>query len=148
MNKCNRSQLTLFLHVLLSHVWLFLDPINYSPPGSSICGISQARILGGLPFPSPRDLPDPGIQPTSPSWQVDPLPLSQLRRSYHNVECGTSLDKGRRKTKFTWNQRRVRKAGEVHPVSINKLVVFLVSTKLDTHQRPVKKRVQEWSGKK
>ena len=31
-----------------------------------------------LPFPSPGDLPDPGIEPTSPAWQVDSLPLSHL----------------------------------------------------------------------
>ena len=37
----------------------------YSPPGSSVHGISQTRKLGGLPFPSPGDLPDPGIEPTS-----------------------------------------------------------------------------------
>ena len=39
----------------------------YSPPGSSVHGISQTRILGGLPFPSPGDLPDPGIEPMSPT---------------------------------------------------------------------------------
>ena len=31
---------------LLSHVWLFCDPIDCSPPGSSVFGILQARILG------------------------------------------------------------------------------------------------------
>ena len=36
---------------------------DYSLPGSSVHGISQARILE--PFPSPQDLPDPGIKPTS-----------------------------------------------------------------------------------
>ena len=34
-------------------------------PGSSIHGISQARILEWLPFPPPKDLPDPGIEPAS-----------------------------------------------------------------------------------
>ena len=29
-----------------------------------------------LSFPSPRDLPDPGIKSVSPAWQVDPLPLT------------------------------------------------------------------------
>ena len=29
----------------------------------------------GLPFPSPGDLPDPGIKPVSPASQVDSLPL-------------------------------------------------------------------------
>ena len=33
-------------------------------PGSSVLGISQAGILE-LPFPSPGDLPDPGMEPTS-----------------------------------------------------------------------------------
>ena len=36
-----------------------------SPPGSSVHGILQARILSRLPFPPPGDLPDPGIEPTS-----------------------------------------------------------------------------------
>ena len=30
---------------LLSCVWLFCDPVDYSPPGSSVHGILQARIL-------------------------------------------------------------------------------------------------------
>ena len=33
----------------------------------------------GLPFPSPGDLPNPEIKPTSPAWQVDSLPLGHLR---------------------------------------------------------------------
>ena len=37
----------------------------YSPPGSALHGISQARIQSGLPFPSPGDLPDPGTEPMS-----------------------------------------------------------------------------------
>ena len=41
--------------------------IDCSPPGSSVHGILQARILDGLPFPFPGDLPDPGIEPGSPS---------------------------------------------------------------------------------
>jgi len=45
-------------------------------PGSSAHEIFQARILSGLPFPSPVDLPYPGIEPASPAWQVDSLPLS------------------------------------------------------------------------
>ena len=37
-----------------------------SPLGSSVCGIIQARILEGLPFPPAGDLPDPGITRLSP----------------------------------------------------------------------------------
>ena len=32
-------------------------------------------MLGGLPFPSPGDLPDPGIEPASPTSQVKSLPF-------------------------------------------------------------------------
>ena len=51
----------------LSYVQLFCDPINYTPPGFSVHGISQARILEwvAISFPSPGDLPDPGIKPGS-----------------------------------------------------------------------------------
>ena len=43
------------------------NPRDYTPPGSSVHGIFQGRILGcGLPFPLPGDLLDPGIKPTSP----------------------------------------------------------------------------------
>ena len=39
--------------------------MDCSPPNSSIHGIFQARVLQwvGLPFPSPGDLPDPGVEP-------------------------------------------------------------------------------------
>ena len=40
-------------------------PMDCSPPGSSVHGILQARILAWVAMPSPRDLPHPGIRPTS-----------------------------------------------------------------------------------
>ena len=55
--------------------------MDYSPLGSSAHRILQARILEWLSFPSPGDLPNPGIKPAlpaSPAWQVDSLPLSHL----------------------------------------------------------------------
>ena len=39
------------------------DPMDCSPPGSSVHEVLQARILEWLPFPSPGDLPNPGIKP-------------------------------------------------------------------------------------
>ena len=50
------------------------DPTDCSLPGSSVHGIFQARILNGLPFPSPGNLPNPGIEPVSPALQADSLP--------------------------------------------------------------------------
>ena len=46
------------------------DPMDHSPPGSSVHGILQARILEWVAMPSSGDLPDPGIEPvyfTSPA---------------------------------------------------------------------------------
>ena len=46
------------------------DPMDCSLPASSVHGIFQARILEWLPFPSPGDLPDPGIEPGSPALEI------------------------------------------------------------------------------
>ena len=37
-------------------------------------GFSRQEYWSGLPFPSPGDLPDPGIEPGSPALQADSLP--------------------------------------------------------------------------
>ena len=42
------------------------DPRDCSPPGFSVHEMFQARILEWVPFPPPRDLPDPGIKPVFP----------------------------------------------------------------------------------
>jgi len=42
-----------------------VQPLGCNPPGSSVHGVSQRRILEGLPFPPPGGLPDPGVEPTS-----------------------------------------------------------------------------------
>ena len=36
----------------------------------------KQKYRSGLPFPSPGDLADPGIQPASPHWKANSLPLS------------------------------------------------------------------------
>ena len=47
--------------------------MHYSPPGSSVHGILQARILEWLPCPPAGDLADPGIEHRSPALQADSL---------------------------------------------------------------------------
>ena len=42
------------------------NPMDCSPPGSSTQGFSRQEYWSGLPFPSPGDLLDPGIEPGSP----------------------------------------------------------------------------------
>ena len=41
-------------------------------------GFSRQEYWSGLPFPSPGDLPDPGIEPLFPVLQADSLSLSHL----------------------------------------------------------------------
>ena len=59
---------------LLSRVRLFATPwtVAYQAPPSM--GFSRQECWSGLPFPSPGDLPDPGIKPGSPALQADALP--------------------------------------------------------------------------
>ena len=58
----------------LSCVQLFATPwiIAYQAPPSM--GFSRQEYQNGLPFPSPGDLPDPGIESRSPALQADALP--------------------------------------------------------------------------
>ena len=46
---------------------ILLQPTNYISPGSTVHGISQARILSGLPFPSLGSLSNPRIKPAFPT---------------------------------------------------------------------------------
>ena len=41
------------------------DPMCYSPPSSSVHGIFQARLLVWVSISYSRDIPDPGMEPTS-----------------------------------------------------------------------------------
>ena len=51
------------------------DPMDCSPPGSSVHEIfSRQGYWSVLPFPSPGDLPNPGIEARSPALQADSLP--------------------------------------------------------------------------
>ena len=49
------------------------DPMDCSLPGSSV-PVSKQEYWSGLSFPSPGDLPNPGIEPGSPVLQADALP--------------------------------------------------------------------------
>ena len=57
----------------LSRVRLFATPwtVAYEAPQSM--GFSRQEYWSGLPFPSPGDLPNPGIEPGSPALEADAL---------------------------------------------------------------------------
>ena len=50
----------------LSHIWLFATPWAVAHHASLSMGFSRQEYWSGLPFPSPGDLPNPGIEPRSP----------------------------------------------------------------------------------
>ena len=57
----------------LSHVRLFATPWTVAHKAPPSMGFSKQEYWSVLPFPSPGDLPDPGIEPRSPTMQVDTL---------------------------------------------------------------------------
>ena len=74
----------------LSRVRLFATPwtVAYQAPPSM--GFSRQEYWSGLPFPSPGDLPDPGIEPGSPAFQADALtsePPGRYLKSVSYLPC-------------------------------------------------------------
>ena len=69
----------------LSRVRLFATPwtVAYQAPPS--LGFSRQEYWSGLPFPSPGDLPNPGIEPGSPVLQADALPSEPPGKSTREV---------------------------------------------------------------
>ena len=57
---------------------------SFATPGTVVCQaplcieFSGQENWNGLPFPSPENLPSPGIEPVAPALQSDSLPLSHL----------------------------------------------------------------------
>ena len=70
----------------LSCVRLFVTPwaIAYQAPPS--IGFSRQEYWSGLPFPSPGDLPDSGIEPRSPALQADALTSEPPVKPSHVVK--------------------------------------------------------------
>ena len=78
---------------LLSHVRLFATPWTVANQAPLSMGFSRQQYWSGLPFPSPGNLPDPGMEPGSPALQVDALPSEPPGKSFnphvHNVTSST-----------------------------------------------------------
>ena len=75
--------------VLVTQLYqLFVTPwaIAYQAPPSM--GFSKQEDWSGLPFSSPRHLPNPGIKPRYPAWQADSLssePLVHRKQGIENI---------------------------------------------------------------
>ena len=75
---------------LLSHVWLSATPCTVAYRAPLSIGFSWQGYWNGSPFPSPVDVPDPGIESSSPTLQANTLPFNTLlpwlgRVSWSNI---------------------------------------------------------------
>ena len=66
----------------LSPARLFVTLWTVACQASLSMGFSRQEYWSGLPFPSPGDLPDIGINPRSPGWQADSLPSEPPGKLY------------------------------------------------------------------
>ena len=79
---------------LLSCVRLFATPRTVASQAPLSMGFSRQKYRSGLPCPPPRDLPDPGTEPTSPSvpaLQADSVPLSHQGCPFYYVAKDSRL---------------------------------------------------------
>ena len=63
----------------LSHVRLFATPWTVAHQAPPSMEFSRQEYSSGLPFPSPGDLPNAGIEPGSPAWQADSYCLRESK---------------------------------------------------------------------
>ena len=54
--------------LFLSHIQIFATPWTVAHRAPLSVGFPRQEYWGGLPFPSPRDLPNPGVEPLSLAW--------------------------------------------------------------------------------
>ena len=73
---------------LLSRVRLFATPWTVTYYAFLSMGFSRQEYWSGLPFPSPGDLPDPGIKPGSPTLQADALTSEPPGKSISSMKTG------------------------------------------------------------
>ena len=71
--KDNVMQMYVCMLSHFSHVRLFVTPWTVARQIPLSMGFSRQEYCSGLPFPSPRDIPDPKIKPWSLTLQADSL---------------------------------------------------------------------------
>ena len=123
----------------LSHARLFATSwtVAYQAPPSM--GFSRQEYWSGLPFPSPGDLPDPGIEPKSPALQADALQSELLNMNMVYLDC-IYIDTGKE-----WQPTPIFLPGESHGQrSLSGYTVHRVA-KSQTHLKQLSTHTQEWA---
>ena len=89
----------LYIYIYFIYIYIYAQScptlcdtmdVTYQAPPSM--GFSRQECWSGLPFPSPGDLPDPGIEPRSPALQADALPSEPPGKSYIYIYIYTFSD--------------------------------------------------------
>ena len=106
--KCLSSQmrvqsfgfLELITVIIIANIYIVVSESVSHSVASDSCNpmaplsmqFSRQECQSRLPFPSPGDLPDPGIEPGSPALQADPLPSEQPGNPIH-ICCNANRQK-------------------------------------------------------
>ena len=79
---------------LLSHAQFFVTPRTVAGQAPLSVGFSGQEYRSGLPFPSPGDNPNPGIEPGSATLQADSLPSEPPEKPFIHVSFPNTLTCG------------------------------------------------------
>ena len=130
---------------LLSCVWLFATKWTVVCQAPLSMGFSRQEYWSGFPFPSPGDVPNPGIKSRSPALQTDPLPsespgkpLIEADPLTTTQELAEELNTGL-STFYTWHLKQIGKVKKLdtwvpHELTTNqKTCHFEASSSLILH---------------
>ena len=76
---------------LLSRVRLFATPWTVACQAALSIGFSRQEYWSGVPLPSPGDVPNPGIEPRSPTLQADAITSELPGKIWEGVHKGCIL---------------------------------------------------------
>ena len=106
---------------LLSHVQLFVTSWTVAHQAPLSMGFSRQEHWSGLPFPSPGDLPNPGIEPRYPALQAGSFPsessekpsIMKMPFRFHRT-CGFDPWVGKTPWRRKWQPTPVLLPGKSH----------------------------------
>ena len=117
--------------------------MDYGPPGSSVPGILQTRILEWVDIPFSGNLPDPGIEPGSPALHADSL-LSETTSCIKHVNINPRLVGAKFATGEEWRNNS-RKNEEMEPKQKQHQVVDVTGGGSQVHCSKEQYCVGTWS---
>ena len=100
---------------LLSRVQLFAIPWTVALQAPPSMGFSRQEYWSALPFPSPGDLPNPGIESGSPALQADALPSEPPGKTHNQAEPMRNekvVSKEKIRSIITFSQRQLKQCSD------------------------------------